>query len=140
VAGFVWNESNQFGIASQDAEHRKLGELVERLEQRIAAKADAAELRRHFQNLYDLTETHFLHEEQLVAGTDFARTAHHEREHRYLLLILKRFCQGIHPADMTCDPSGYAAFLHDWYARHIETEDRLLAMHLLRALVPAGDI
>ncbi len=126
----VWDESNLVGVSSIDAQHRDLVELIDTLNAKIAAGADFSELRDVFENLYDRTERHFMHEEEFFAPTRFEHAARHKNEHDRLLLIFKRMCQGLDPATLAKSRQEYTEFLCGWLMRHIAVEDRPLGIHL----------
>jgi hemerythrin len=127
---FVWDESNLVGVSSIDEQHRKLGELIDRLDDRIAARAGLADLRAVFDDLQNCAEIHFLDEERLFGRAPYDRAARHKREHDSLLLILKRFQQGLDAAAISESPAEHVAFLRGWLIRHIRSEDKPLGIHL----------
>lgn len=127
---FDFSAEHDVGVASIDQQHRGLAELINLINGLIAIRASLADLQEPFEQLYDETERHFLHEEALFAHTQFDRAERHKKEHARLLLILKRFCQTLNPRDLSASPADHVAFLRAWLVDHIANEDRPLGVHL----------
>src|SRR5512139_2068067 len=121
---------HEVGVMSIDQQHHGLMDLVNLINDLTISRSAIAEFQDPFRRLYEATEQHFRHEEELFADTSFERAARHRREHAGLLLILKRFCQALDQQDMAANPTDYVAFLRTWLLHHIKDEDRLLGIHL----------
>ena len=130
MRNITWDAANLVGVSSIDEQHRGLGGLIDQLDERIAAQAGIAELRAAFDDLRHATQIHFLHEERLFHRMPYDGAAQHKRAHDRLLLILKRFQQGLDASAISENPAGHAAFLRDWLVRHIRDEDKPLGIHL----------
>ncbi len=121
---------HEIGVASIDQQHRGLMDLVNLINDRATSHSPIAEFHDLFKRLYEASELHFRHEEELFARTSYERAARHRREHAGLLLILKRLCQALDHKALSANPTDYAAFLRTWLLSHIKNEDRHLGGHL----------
>lgn len=133
MAKFAWNERYEIGIASIDAQHRALAELICRMEEQLASAAAKEELQATFDFLAAATARHFRYEEEQSAKTAFPRDEEHRREHGRLLLILTRYGQSLDAAVLSATTNEHATFLSEWFVNHVMTEDRALGAHLLKA-------
>lgn len=133
MAYFDLGAEHEVGIASIDQQHQGLADQLNLINDLTVSRASVTELQDLFKRLYDATERHFLHEEELFARTSFERAARHKREHAGLLLILKRFCQSLEHQELTARPTDTVAFMRTWLLHHIKGEDRLLGAHLKAA-------
>jgi hemerythrin len=130
MAYFDLGAEHELGVASIDQQHRGLMDLVNLINDLTVSRSPIDELREPFDRLYEAAERHFLHEEELFAGTPYESAARHKREHAGLLLILKRFCQALDHQDLSAKPADYVAFMRTWLLHHIKGEDQQLGIHL----------
>lgn len=133
MAYLALGAEHEVGIASIDQQHHGLADQLNLINDLTVSRASITELRDQFKRLYEATERHFLHEEELLAHTSYERAARHRREHASLLLILKRFCQTLDRQNRSTKPADDLAFMRSWLLDHIKGEDRLLGAHLKAA-------
>lgn len=119
MAEYIWDEADDLGHETMDAQHRELMALVDLFSR--SADVDAL-----LTKLIAFTQSHFLHEESLFG--DYPDGEDHRRHHRHLMLILTRFAQSYRVTSEPVEP--WAAFLRDWLMNHIRTDDRGLAEYL----------
>ncbi len=122
VASITLGEVHKTGVRFIDDEHGELMALINKLHGELQAFAPENEIRKTFQQLLDVTATHFWHEEKNFAG--YPRAAIHARKHQHLKTILSSFQRGL---DRTGRQESFAAqleFLRDWLMDHIVTEDK----------------
>ncbi len=108
-----------------DLIHRELAELVVKL-----AAADDENFAPLYSSLIEHTESHFTHEERLIADSGFPHGAEHISEHRQMLQEMKRFQQRIAPGRMPIVRAYVTQRLPERLNLHITRMDSLLASHL----------
>ncbi len=135
MEAFVWSERFDTGVASIDAEHRHLFELVNQVgEMLLRAQAPDAEIIEGlFRELATYANTHFRNEEQLMqaAHIDAVHFDHHVRTHRQFIDQVKAMWAQRH--SMSAPAEILHSFLVAWLSFHILGEDQAMARLLRRA-------
>lgn len=128
-----WSDAFEIGVPAIDREHRELTELLNRVAALNAAgnaiHDDLLELLGH---LYQHTQVHFRHEEELMSAIGFDDYLNHRAEHQMLLAELRSFVQQIEQGDALLDTKSLHA-LKDWLLVHMASSDRPFADAYLTA-------
>jgi len=131
MKAFVWNRIFETGIASVDAEHRALVEIVNRLGAlMIEGKATPQALGATFGELATYATQHFANEEGLMAkaGVDERHLAPHRAHHRRFVEQLKGMWKRRDEMDQPV--AALHGFLTSWLSFHILEEDQAMAHEL----------
>lgn len=136
----TWNEHLLLGIDSIDRQHKKLVELLNRLDEVVAVGEAPEIIAETVSELVDYTIYHFQHEETLMEKSGFNAElfAKHQKEHQ-------GFVQQIQAARaaVSDDPSVISRqlldFLVNWVADHILGIDKQMAISL-KAGIDAADV
>lgn len=131
---FIWSPLYETGIASVDAQHRRLVEIINRLGQ-VLANADsigADEVQQTFRQLGEYARTHFIDEEKLMRKRGIAPDvlevhAGHHREFTQQVLTMWQARAG-----MSNPAAALHGFLSAWLSFHILGEDQSMARQLAR--------
>jgi hemerythrin-like metal-binding protein len=116
---------------SIEDEHRLLTDRIDaasyEIEKFFAAPAnqtqfDAKRIIGLLEDLRDIAQTHFLHEETLMAKHNFPGAAFHKRDHDYLLKSLIHFTSSLSHGTVPFSPD-IGANLRSWMTYHIKKYD-----------------
>jgi hemerythrin-like metal-binding protein len=127
-----WSDALQLDYEPMDSVHRDFVELLGQAE----AASDAA-LPLAWAALVDHTAEHFGREDEWMRSTRFATAEHHMLQHRVVLnvlregLVLARKGQFAAVREM-------AQELGAWFAKHAQSQDAALALHLRREPQPVS--
>jgi len=90
-----WNEKLSVGVASIDAEHKRLVGMLNELYDAMQARHSQEALGKVLDGLINYTASHFKHEETLFARTGYPAAAAHKKEHddltKQVLEVKKKF-------------------------------------------------
>ncbi len=115
-----WDNSLSVGIATIDAQHRTLFELINRLEG--VSELQRTELESVIDALLDYAQIHFQTEEEYFQRYAFTERDAHEREHSEFIVqavaFRKQFEEGCNVPVRQIH-----GFLIDWLSRHIRVSD-----------------
>jgi hemerythrin len=125
-----WNEKLSVGVASLDADHKKLVALVNELYDAIQSGKGGDALGRILDGLISYTVHHFRNEEQFFASTGYPASAAHKQEHEALtkqvLVVQQKFKAGA-TGTLTLEVMN---FLRTWLINHIQGSDKKYGPHL----------
>lgn len=121
-----WTEALQLDHEPMDRVHREFIALLA-----TAERASDAELASAWAALIDHTATHFAMEDGWMRETRFAAAADHQLQHRVVLNLMR---DGLAMAREGHCPTvrEMALELATWFAKHTQTMDAALALHLRR--------
>jgi len=127
MAQFQWQDSFNTGIATVDAQHRKLVEMINQLDRRNLSRAPGNTIKDVLVALVAYTQEHFADEERHMEEIGYANLGQHKALHKSftskiiaVLLDLKD--------DKTIDPRELRTFLTTWFISHILNEDKKMAV------------
>ena len=129
MAIIPWSEALEVGIASIDAEHRALVELINKLHAALMQGRGRVALAGAFKRILSYAGTHFANEEALMDAHAYPLVEAHKAEHAALVAeaeaLRARF-------EQSGSMVGIAVlfFLKRWLTEHILASDRRLAQHL----------
>jgi diguanylate cyclase (GGDEF)-like protein/hemerythrin-like metal-binding protein len=124
-----WSAEHDVGIALMDRQHRELAERLNDFAHSLRRGDDAALVADRLQTLIAATRHHFASEECLMAQHAYARAEAHAAVHARLLDEIGAFASGRDMQSLSLT----MRFLQEWWLRHTDTEDRLLAAALAAA-------
>ena len=124
-------EANSDVSSSIIDEHRLLTDRIDaasyEIEKFFAAPAnqtqfDAKRIIGLLEDLRDIAQTHFLHEETLMAKNNFPGAVSHKRDHDYLLKSLIHFTSSLSHGTVSFSPD-IGVNLRSWMTYHIRKYD-----------------
>ena len=127
-----WKSSYAIGVAEIDAEHRELFRIANSL---LTAKT-CTEQTTCAMGLYQYTNFHFKHEEQLMRRIDYPGYDEHYAQHEDLISRLNVIAQ--HIAIGTLDAFNLDKFMTHWLLTHIRLSDTKLASHIAKQAAPVS--
>lgn len=134
---FVWDPARlALNVDEMDGEHRRLIELMNRLQKLYIDLAPAAEQGKAFAALADFTKRHFEHEEAYMERVGYPGLRIHQGVHRNLMSRLNEHALEFRQGGRFSD--GLFVFLHMWLRSHICGVDMKYADHVHAAGVAAG--
>jgi diguanylate cyclase (GGDEF)-like protein/hemerythrin-like metal-binding protein len=127
VPFFRWSEAHAVGVASVDAQHRWLANLVNQLGDDLKQGRDRDAIVASLRALMTFTVKHFATEERLMEGClGWPLHGQHETEHRRLVDELTSLTVNVDAKSMMIT----MRFLQEWLQRHIDTMDRPMGVWL----------
>jgi len=125
---FVWDPAKlALQVEPMDAEHRRLIELMNRLQQLFLADAPATEQGKAFAALADFTQRHFQHEEAYMENVGYPGIVVHKGVHRNLMEKVNEHAKAFKQTGKFSE--ALFQFLHMWLRAHICGVDRKYATH-----------
>lgn len=122
MALITWNEDMQLGIPSVDAQHQRLVEILNQLDDAKKSGKGSRVMGDLLQKLIDYTVEHFAFEEKLMLACDYPELDLHRTQHKQLvdkvLKFQRQFLNG--GQRITKD---VMHFLQYWLESHILKED-----------------
>ena len=129
MALMEWDDSLSVGFEEIDEDHKKLIELLNQLNDSVAADQGDAVVAEVLDGLLGYTSWHFRHEERLMQTYGYQEFPNHKQEHGELLetalTLNKEFQDGA--SDV---PGKMLPFVKDWLTNHILGTDRKLGAFL----------
>ncbi len=125
----VWKDEYSVGIQTIDDDHRKLLDLINRLQMAVHYNNGESFEREAMKELIDYTKYHFSREENFMEECDYPGFAEHKKEHELMVEqlngMLTRY-EGLGPAVI----EKVADFLQEWLIQHIYGSDQKYAPYL----------
>lgn len=129
MALISWSNMLSTGVSEQDAQHKKLIDLINQLNDAMQAGKGADVLGKVLSELVNYTVFHFGYEEKLMAQHKYEDTAAHKAEHLKFVQtagdLKKKFDSG--SAVISVEIMN---FLRDWLTSHIMKTDKRLGQAL----------
>lgn len=124
-----WDDALSVGNKAIDDDHRKLFEILDKLQQAMRVGKANAVLGDILDELVRYTVTHFQREEQYMRRIGYAGYVAHKAEHDRLISEVQdlqlRFRNGALTLSISINQ-----FLSEWLSKHIMTLDKALASEL----------
>lgn len=117
-----WSDKLSVGVGSIDAEHKKLINLVNELNQHILVGSRNEAAGNALSGLIDYTVTHFKNEEDLMKKHGYPGYPNHKTEHEKLTAKVLDF-KDRYVSGKTGFTIELIKFLQDWLINHIEGTD-----------------
>ncbi|MDH5717220.1 MAG: bacteriohemerythrin [Spirochaetia bacterium] len=119
----IWNEEFLTGIESIDEQHKRIFDLIERLENEIDKQCSTTEIPAEIiMELLDYTLKHFIFEESLLEQNDYPEFTDHKIAHDMLTMKVMQYKEDL-DADKQIDCSELINFLYEWLTTHIKIVD-----------------
>ncbi|MBF0383710.1 MAG: bacteriohemerythrin, partial [Magnetococcales bacterium] len=123
------DQSMLVGYKAIDDDHRRLFELVNRLNESIVRGHDNNSIMEILNQLVEYTGWHFRHEDRLMQTSDYPHYNQHKQAHNSLVDQVVKIQNDIKQNDADIS-SELMLFLLDWLNTHIHNEDKQLADYL----------
>jgi hemerythrin len=125
-----WRDEYRIDDGTIDDEHRSLLGMANRVFALEDARAQLGEVTELVQALFRYIDTHFVHEEELMAEADYPGLADHIVKHRK---ISRRLAETIRShQDIDSITQYIQHIMLDWVIRHILAEDMKFRLFLQR--------
>ncbi len=125
----TWSHMLSTGIAEQDAQHRKLVELINQLDEALYTGQDKEMQGVVLAQLIDYTVYHFGYEESLMNQYDDEDTARHTAEHSKFVQVVDDFQRQFETGAVLIS-TDLMHFLRDWLTGHIMKTDKKMGQRL----------
>jgi hemerythrin len=128
---YIWREDWATGNKLIDSEHKELFTAINNLLAACSSGKGRAELESTISFLEDYTAKHFGDEEQLQLSSGYPDYRRHKTLHEGFKTFVRQLGIDLKREGPTITlVSKVNAGCGDWLIRHIQTEDKKLAMHL----------
>jgi hemerythrin-like metal-binding protein len=129
MPSYEWSKRYKVDIKEMDEQHRKLFELINRLEEKAIAEKSEEAFNSVILELIRYTQVHFGHEETLMRRFKYPRFAEHLDAHNRFVKDVSGYIDESR-TDRIATAQRLLSFLGDWIVNHIGTMDRKLAPFL----------
>ncbi len=123
-----WNPSLSVDVPAMDNEHKKLIDLVNKLNDAMKAGKAKDEMDRTFNELASYTQSHFASEERYMQSIGYPNFDAHKAEHTKLLQTVTDFKKE-YDAGNAMISMKLMGFLRDWVRNHIQKTDKQYGVH-----------
>ena len=124
MAFMIWTDKMSVGVASVDAEHQRLVEMIDELYEGVLADAAEPALNSVLDGLIEYTDVHFRNEEQLFEKAHYSRLAQHKAQHDELRRRVGQYREQVGNQKSTIVAAELLRFLKEWLAQHIQHDDK----------------
>jgi hemerythrin len=129
MANIEWSDDLSVGISRIDAEHLKLIEILQGLEDAIRAGRDADLIEDTIVNLFNYAKIHFAAEEELLRQHKYPEEKLHELEHSKFIAKAFDFRENFDAKRPGLNLE-VVKFLSGWILSHIQITDQRYTRHL----------
>jgi hemerythrin len=130
MALFQWRDEYSMKVASIDAQHCKLVEMLNALHDGMASGTGKEKLAPLLDGLIQYTATHFAHEEDYFAKYAYPEAEKHTEEHQKLVKQVLSFKEKFDAGRANINME-LMIFLKDWLIHHILGSDKAYSKHLV---------
>jgi hemerythrin len=117
---FHWSPGLDLGNEVVDQEHRHLFDIANRAVRIWDSGRQRSELKEVLRELHEYVESHFDHEEELMAELGFPELGEHRRQHREIVDAVGRVLDAESDSNLVI---GLRELMVNWVLTHIEEED-----------------
>ncbi len=132
MALITWSNMLSTGIAEQDNQHKKLIELINKLNDAMQAGKGTEVLASVLSELVNYTVFHFGYEEKLMDQNKYTDTAAHKTEHRKFVETVGDFKKKFESGSAVISVE-IMNFLRNWLTGHIMKTDKKMGQELAKA-------
>ncbi len=129
MALIAWSNMLSTGISEQDAQHKKLIDLINQLNDAMQAGKGAEVLGKVLSELVNYTVFHFSYEEKLMGQYKYENTPAHKAEHVKFVETVGAFKKKFDSGSAMISVE-IMNFLRDWLTNHIMKSDKKLGQTL----------
>ncbi len=122
MAVLAWKEDYSVKVRRFDDQHRRLIDLVNKLDNALALGKGSAVLSEVLASVTAYAQTHFSDEERIMLQNRFPGFTAHKKEHDQLVASVREFQREVAAGDATVSP-GLINFLKSWLLQHIQSVD-----------------
>lgn len=122
MARIQWNDRLSVGITEIDAQHKRLIEIINNLDDAMKQGKGKDILHPTISQLINYTNTHFKTEETLMEAANYSDLATHKLAHRDFIKKIAKF-RDDYLAGQLCLSIEIMKFLSDWLISHIQDSD-----------------
>lgn len=132
MALITWSNMFSTGVGEQDAQHKKLIDLINQLNDAMQAGRGNDVLGKVLSELVNYTVFHFGYEEKLMGQYGYEDTAAHKAEHAKFVQTAGDFKKKFDAGNAVISVE-LMNFLRDWLTTHIMKTDKKLGQALNKA-------
>ena len=125
-----WKPEYSVGIASIDMQHRRLINLINRLQTAVDYSTGEVFEREALDELVDYTQTHFKYEEDLMEQNEYPDFEGHREEHVRMIARVEQVLQA-YQQDQDDAMQKAIDFLKNWLISHINGTDKQYSQFLI---------
>ncbi len=129
MARFTWSEKYSVGIASIDAQHKKLVEMLNRMHEAMKVEKGDEALTTILEEAIKYAQEHFSYEEELLLQTKYPEFEEHKKFHaafsQKASILMEQLKEGKQILTI-----GTWQFLKSWLEEHVQGEDKKYSAHL----------
>jgi hemerythrin-like metal-binding protein len=118
-----WNKDYSVGIEKFDNEHKKLIEIINKLNDAMKAGKSKEVLNDIISSLIRYTQTHFKNEEDFFKSSNYPEAQSHSNSHKSFVLKVADFEKRFKSNQIGLGVD-VMNFLKDWVVNHIQKEDK----------------
>ena len=130
MALMTWNQNMSVGVKVLDDDHKRLVALINELHDALKTGHGKDALGKILDSLVSYTKSHFAHEEQFFARTNYPDSAAHKKQHddltKQVLEVQTKFKNGA-TGNLSLE---VMMFLKDWLTNHIQGSDKKYGPYL----------
>lgn len=126
----LWSEGLETGVLRLDNFHRSFVDLINQLEEEIVSKSSSKVIKGIIADLYDLSRSCFLVEEDLMRECAFEDINRRLEYHQHFLAELEFFLSS--KLNIPHEDNYFECydFIYNWFFTHVLEEDAKLVRHL----------
>lgn len=129
MALFEWGEEYLLGITTIDTQHKKIVDLINKLDQAVKGSRDYTEIEKIIHECLLYAEWHFEVEEELMRVNQYPELLSHHREHENFFETMENFQSKISDArddhqELLAFAGKLNLFLIKWLCSHIMETDK----------------
>jgi hemerythrin len=126
-----WSNKYSVGIASIDAQHKQLIDMINSLNSAMAKGEANMMISEILSELSEYTRYHFRYEEELFESFDYPQTASHKKKHAQLIDQVSSLKERFESDQTGSIGLEIIQFLKSWLTQHIMKSDKDYADFLL---------
>jgi hemerythrin len=123
MALIKWTAEYELGVASIDAQHKHLVDIVNRFDESLQKGKGSRVMNEILNELVGYTQEHFADEEKIMSQAGYEHLKQHQAQHRQLLQKVERF-QFEFNGEGRRVTSDVQDFLRYWLSSHILKDDK----------------
>lgn len=125
----TWSNMLSTGIAEQDAQHKKLIDLINQLNDAMLTDKGAEVLGKVLSELMSYSVYHFGYEEELMTQYNYEDSPEHRAEHENFVRTVGEFKKNFDSGNAVVSVK-VMNFLRDWLTGHIMKTDKKLGREI----------
>ena len=126
----LWKQSFSVGVASVDADHKKLIGMINRLFGATLSSEPNQVLDNILRELTEYVVFHFNREEAYMDSLNYPEYETHKKSHQKLLDAARKFKKNLDSGLATNLEKDVEKLLRDWLVNHIQSNDKHLGRFL----------